>query len=128
MGKQKIKLYLTPYEVSKNPPINLTELSDALDFVCSKFDIISIEIRLNEYKKPSEFYFELLSGLCKTITKSVIVDNYTGQKTNNIFKVDSFSYMNILIDNSEKPFTVIYENQKKQFKSLEDFTTVLSVL
>ena len=128
MSKQKIKLYITPYEDTKNAPIDLTRLSEALDFVCSKFDIISIEIRLNEYKKPSEFYFELLSGLCKTITKSIIVDNYTGSKKTNIFKVDSFSYMNILIDNSDQPFTVIYENQKKQFKTLEDFITVLSVL
>ena len=128
MNKQKIKLYITPYEDVKTTPINLTILSEALDFINGKFEIVSIEIRLNDYKKPSEFYFELLSGLCKTITKSIITDVYTGIKSKSIFKVDSFSYMNIFMDNSETPYTVLYENQKKQFKTLEDFIIVLSVL
>jgi hypothetical protein len=128
MSKQKAKIYIAPYGVSSSNPINLTELSEFFDIIASKFEIVSIEIQINEYKKPSEFYFELLSGLCKTITKSVIVDNYTGTKKNNIFKVDSFSLMNIIVDNSEKPFTIIYENDKKQFKSLDDLAIILSVL
>lgn len=127
INKQKIKLYINPIEDSTNPPVNLTLLSDAFDFITGKFDIVSIEIQLNEYKRPSEFYFELLSGLCKTVSNSIITNNYTGRKKNNIFKVDSFNYLNIIIDNS-KPFSVIYNNQTKEFKTLEDLSTVLSVL
>ena len=126
-NKQKIKLYINPIEDSTKPPVNLTLLSDAFDFITGKFDIVSIEIQLNEYKRPSEFYFELLSGLCKTVSNSIITNNYTGKKKNNIFKVDSFNYLNIIIDNS-KPFSVIYNNQTKEFKTLEDLSTVLSVL
>lgn len=128
MSKQKIKLYITPYEDINKLPVDITTLSDLLDILSGKFEIVSIEIQINEYNKPSEFYFDILSRLCKTISNSVVTNHYTGKKANNIFKVDSFSYMNIIINNSNDPFVVIYENQKKKFQTKEDFTTVLSVL
>ena len=96
------------------------------DFIVAKFEIDSINIQLSEEKKPSEFYFSLLSELCKINSKKVLVDNYVGNKNNNKLSLDSFSMLNLIIDNNNG-FTVIYDNEKHILKDPTSLIAILSV-
>lgn len=125
--KEKLIIQIKPILDTNTPPVDLTTVNDALEFLSSKYEIDSIKIQLSERKKPSEFYFSLLSELCKTITGKVFVENYISTKENNSLKIDSFSTMNIIIDNKNK-FTIIYNNEKKCFSDIESFKTIISFL
>lgn len=125
--KEKLIIQIKPILDTNTPPVDLTTVNDVLEFLSSKYEIDSIKIQLSERKKPSEFYFSLLSELCKTITGKVFVENYISTKENNSLKIDSFSAMNIIIDNKNK-FTIIYNNEKKCFNDIESFKTIISYL
>lgn len=127
MNKQKIRISINPLSILDKPPINIVELGDVLDYISVKFDIESLSIQLNEKKKPSELYFSLLSGLCKTACKKIIVENYVGSKKPNTLKLDSFSSMLLIIDNLDG-YTLIYNNEKHSFKDIEAFRSILDIL
>lgn len=127
MNKQKIKVLINPLCDLDAAPVNIVELNDVFDFIGAKFDIDSISIQLNEKKKPSEFYFSMLSNLCKINCKKVIVENYVGAKKNTTLTLDSFSLMNLIIDNLDG-YTVIYNNEKHSFKDLQALQTILDLL
>ena len=63
MNKQKIRISVNPLSNLEESPVNIVELGEVFDFIGAKFEIDSINIQLNEKKKPSELYFSLLSGL-----------------------------------------------------------------
>ena len=127
MNKQKIKVLINPLCNLDAAPVNIVELNDVFDFIGAKFDIDSISIQLNEKKKPSEFYFSMLSNLCKINCKKVIVENYVGSKKNTTLTLDSFSLMNLIIDNLNG-YTVMYNNEKHSFKDLQALQTILDLL
>ena len=127
MNKQKIRISINPLSILDKPPIDIVELGDVLDYVGVKFDIESLNIQLNEKKKPSELYFSLLSGLCKTVCKKVVVENYVGSKKPNTLKLDSFSSMLLIIDNLDG-YTLIYNNEKHSFKDVDAFRSILDIL
>ena len=127
MNKQKIRILVNPLSNLDNPPVNIVELGEVFDFVGAKFEIDSISIQLNETKKPSELYFSLLSGLCKTSSKKVITENYVGSKKPNTLKIDSFSTMVLIIDNLDG-YTLIYNNEKHSFKDINSFRSILDIL
>jgi len=127
MNKQKIRISINPLSILDKPPIDIVELGDVLDYISVKFDIESLSIQLNEKKKPSELYFSLLSGLCKTACKKIIVENYVGSKKPNTLKLDSFSSMLLIIDNLDG-YTLIYNNEKHSFKDIEAFRSILDIL
>lgn len=127
MNKQKIRISINPLSILDKPPIDIVELGDVLDYISVKFDIESLSIQLNEKKKPSELYFSLLSGLCKTACKKIIVENYVGSKKPNTLKLDSFSSMLLIIDNLDG-YTLIYNNEKHSFKDVEAFRSILDIL
>ena len=127
MNKQKIKILINPLCKLDTAPVNIVELSDVFDFISAKFEIDSISIQLNEKKKPSEFYFSMLSNLCKINCKKTIVENYVGLKKNTTLTLDSFSLMNLIIDNLDG-YTLIYNNERHSFKDLQALQTILDVL
>lgn len=127
MNKQKIRILINPLSNLENSPVDIVELDEVFSFIGAKFEIESINIQLNERKKPSEFYFSLLSGLCKTASKKVIVENYVGNKKPNTLKLDSFSSMILIIDNLDR-YTLIYNNEKHSFKDVESFRAILDIL
>ncbi len=127
MNKQKIKIFINPLCDLDSAPINIVDTNEVLDFISAKFEIESINIQLNEKKQPSEFYFSMLSSLCKSICKKVIVDNYVGSKKNSTLTLDSFSVMNLIIDNFNH-YTVLYNNEKHSFKDLQALQTILNIL
>jgi len=127
MNKEKLKITINPLSDLDKAPVNIVELGDVFDFVGAKFEIESINIQLSEKKKPSEFYFSLLSGLCKSICKKVVVENYVGSRKPNTMRIDSFSTMVLIIDNSDG-YTLVYNNEKHSFKDQESFRTILDIL
>lgn len=127
MSKQKIRISINPLSNLEKSPVDIVELGEVLDFVSAKFEIDSINIQLNEKKKPSELYFSLLSGLCKTASKNVVVENYVGNKKPNTLKLDSFSTMILIIDNLDG-YTLVYNNEKHSFKDVTAFRSILDIL
>lgn len=127
MNKQKIRIIVNPLSNLEEPPVSIVDLGDVFDFICVKFDIESISIQLNEKKRPSELYFSLLSGLCKSACQNVVVDNYVGRNKPSTLKIDSFSSMVLVIDNFEG-YTMIYNNEKHSFKTLDIFRPILDIL
>lgn len=128
MAKQKVRIHIIPIQDVQKPPIRLDELAEFLDYIVSRFTIDSIKIQLREHKRPSEIYFEFLSGLCKANTKNVQVYDYiSNKKHGNIFMVDSFECMNLLIDNTGA-CVAIFNNKKTECKTMTELMDYLSKL
>ena len=117
--KTKVKIFINPLANCNKFPVNIVDLTDVIDFLSSKYFIDTIDIQLNENKRPSEIYFELLLGLCKSVCSKVQVDNYIGNKKPNVYRMDSFSCVDIIIDNDN--YTTIFNNAKSVFQSKQDF-------
>jgi hypothetical protein len=125
MIKQKLRIFIDPLSDVTKKPVDLVTISSLLDFLSSRFEIESIDIQLNERARPSQFYFDFLSGLCKGASKKINIDDYVGSKKPNVFKLDSFSSLNLIINN-EGRFTTIFENEKKSYGTCEELTEELS--
>lgn len=123
--KNKANIFINPLSNIEKPPVQLTNLSEVLDHISSRFDIISIDIQLNENNRPSEFYFDLLSGLCKSVSNKVKVDNYIGKIKPNIFRIDSFDTLNITISNNPE-YSFSFNNSQKTFADINSFLASIS--
>lgn len=123
--KTKTNIFINPLLKTELPPVSLTDLTEVLDHLSARFAIESIDIRLNENKRPSEFYFDLLSGLCKSVSARVRVDNYIGKKRPNVFSVDSFDTLKITITN-EPRYSILFNNSPQHFDNIQDFINTLS--
>ena len=122
--KQKLQLFINPLSNMKDKPIDITIITEAIDYISSKFIIDNINIQLNEYNRPSELYCDLLFGVCKTITKKIKVDNYLGVRRNNISKTNPVNNVILIIDNKDI-FTFIIDNNKHIFSDIESFSQFL---
>lgn len=125
MMKTKVAIFINPLMKHGTTPVPLTDLSEALDYISARFEIINIDIHLSEQHRPSEFYFDFLSGLCKSVTNKICVDNYMGTKKPNVFRVDSFDTLKIIINNTPE-YIISYNNSQRNFSDIKTFLFELS--
>lgn len=125
MMKTKVAIFINPLMKHGTTPVPLTDLSEALDYISARFEIINIDIHLSEQHRPSEFYFDFLSGLCKSATNKICVDNYMGAKKPNVFRVDSFDTLKLIINNTPE-YIISYNNSQQNFSDIKTFLLELS--